>query len=468
MKPSVDVGAAPGQGRRNLIRARFAGGRRPEVEAFTASLSFDRRLYRHDIRGSVAHCRMLAKTGLISRAEMAKIIAGLRQIEGEISSGRVHFDVADEDIHMAIERRLREKIGACAGKLHTARSRNDQVALDLRLYLREEIGELLSGFRALIRALVRVARGHVESVMPGYTHLQRAQPVTLAHHILAYVDMLERDRERFAQTLARTDVMPLGAGALATTTLPIDPRMVARELGFKRIAENSIDAVSDRDFVIDFLSAAALAAIHLSRMCEELVLWSSSEFGFASVPDEFSTGSSMMPQKKNPDLLELMRGKTGRIVGDLVAVLTVLKGLPLAYNSDLQEDKEPVFDAVDTLKPALRLMAELWPLIEFDTAAMRGAAGGLALATDLAEYLVGRGVPFRQAHETVGALVRDLANSPGRSLEDLTIEELQARCPAFGSDALRILSVENSLRSRRVIGGPAPQAVRRRLKRLGG
>jgi argininosuccinate lyase len=282
------------------------------------------------------------------------------------------------------------------------------------------------------------------------------------------VDMLERDRERFAQTLARTDVMPLGAGALATTTLPIDPRMVARELGFKRVAENSIDAVSDRDFVIDFLSAAALAAIHLSRMCEELVLWSSSEFGFAVLPDEFSTGSSMMPQKKNPDLLELMRGKTGRLIGHLVAVLTVLKGLPLAYNSDLQEDKEPVFDAVDTLKPALHLMTELWPLIEFDTAAMRRAAGGLALATDLAEYLVGRGVPFREAHETVGALVRDLANSPGRSLEDLTIEELQARCPAFGSDALRILSVENSLRSRRVIGGPAPQVVRRRLKRLGG
>jgi argininosuccinate lyase len=449
----------------NLIRGRFARRRLEEVERFTASLPFDRRLYRHDIQGSIAHARMLAQVHLIGKGEAARIVAGLKAIAREIDAGRFRFELSDEDIHLAIERRLIAKIGAPGAKLHTARSRNDQVALDLRLFLRDELGAVLDCLARLRAALLRVASRHVDTAMPGYTHLQRAQPVSLAHHVLAYVEMLERDRERFSQALERADVMPLGAGALAATTLPIDPRIVARELGFHRLAQNSIDAVSDRDFVVDFLSAAALCAIHLSRMAEEIILWSSAEFGFVALPDEFSTGSSMMPQKKNPDLLELIRGKSGRIVGDLVAMLTVLKGLPLAYNSDLQEDKERVFDALDTLKPALDLIAKLWPGLEFDARAMRAAAGGWALATDLAEYLVRRGVPFRKAHEVIGALVRETA-AAGRSLSNLTIAELKRRSPAFGREALKVLSVEHSLAARKVAGGPSPAAVRRRLAEL--
>ncbi len=451
--------AAPGP---SFIRARFSRRRLPEVEAFTASLPFDHRLYRHDICGSIAHARMLAKVGLITRAQAARIVAGLKSIEREIAAGRFRFELSDEDIHLAIERRLIARIGSAGAKLHTARSRNDQVALDLRLYLRDELGELLLGLARLRAALIRVAGRHIETVMPGYTHLQRAQPVSLAHHLLAYVEMLERDRERFAQALERTDVMPLGAGALAASTLPIDPRIVARELNFRHLARNSMDAVSDRDFVVDLLSAAALCAVHLSRLCEEIILWSSAEFGFATLPDEFSGGSSMMPQKKNPDLLELIRAKSGRIVGDLVAMLTVLKGLPLAYNSDLQEDKERVFDALDALKPSLDLMAQLWPRIKFDRRAMRAAAGGWTLATDLAEYLVRRAVPFRKAHEIVGALVRD-AMAADASLEALTFEELRRRSPAFGRDVLKILSPESSLAARKGLGGPAPATVRRRL-----
>jgi argininosuccinate lyase len=463
-KASMRPAPRPGSSK-NLIRGRFKQARLPEVEAFSASLPFDRRLYRHDIRGSLAHARMLAHVGLLSIAETRKIIAGLEGIEREIDDGRFRFDVADEDIHLAVERRLIEKIGAPGRKLHTARSRNDQVALDLRLYLRDEITEVIRLVRALRAAAIGVARRHVETVMPGYTHLQRAQPVSLAHHLLAYVEMLDRDRERFAQALERTAVMPLGAGALAGTTLPIDRRMVARELGFRRIAENSIDAVSDRDFALDFLAAGAILAVHLSRMAEEIVLWTTAEFAFAELPDEFSTGSSMMPQKKNPDLLELIRGKTGRIVGDLVAMLTVLKGLPLAYNSDLQEDKERVFDALDTIKPSLGLLAKLLPRIKFNRDTMRAAAGGFALATDLAEHLVSHGVPFREAHEAVGALVRDTA-AAGKSLEELSLEDLRRYSPRFGPDAIEALSAARSLQLRKVAGGPAPANVRRRLAEL--
>jgi argininosuccinate lyase len=450
-----------------LIRGRFARARLPEVEAFTASLPFDRRLYHQDIRGSIAHARMLARTGLLRRAEAAKIVAGLRAVEREIDAGRFHFELADEDIHLAIERRLTERIGAPGRKLHTARSRNDQVALDLRLYLRDELAEVIALVGGLSRTLVALAHRHLDTVMPGYTHLQRAQPTTLAHHLAAYVEMLSRDRERFAQALERTAVMPLGAGALAGTTLPIDRHAVARELGFKHISENSLDAVSDRDFVVDFLAAAALCAVHLSRMAEEIILWSSAEFGFVALPDEFSTGSSMMPHKKNPDLLELIRARSGRIIGDLVAMLTVLKGLPLAYNSDLQEDKERTFDALDTLKPALRLLALLWPRLKFDTAAMRAAAGGFALATDLAEYLVRQGVAFRRAHEIVGALVRETSGA-GRSLEDLTLADLRRHSGAFGADALRGLTAEGSVRARNLPGGPAAAAMRRYLRRFEG
>jgi argininosuccinate lyase len=451
---------------KNLIRGgRFKRGRLPEVEAFSASLPFDRRLYRHDIRGSIAHARMLAQVKLLNRRELAAIVRGLGEIEGEITGGRFRFDVADEDIHLAIERRLTEKIGAAGRKLHTARSRNDQVALDLRLYLRDEIDVVTDSVRALRRALIAVARRNVETVMPGYTHMQRAQPISLAHHVLAYAEMLERDRERFEQARDRTDVMPLGAGALAATTLPIDRRMVARELKFRRISENSVDAVSDRDFALDFLAAAATLMVHLSRMAEEIILWSSTGFGFAVLPDEFSTGSSMMPQKKNPDLLELIRGKSGRVVGDLMALLTTIKGLPLAYNSDLQEDKERVFDAADTIKPVLELLSLLWPRITFNRSAMRAAAGGFALATDLAEYLVAHGTPFREAHEAVGALVRDAA-AAGTSIEELGLEALRRYSPAFGPDAASMLTADNSLRARQTIGGPAPATVRRRLKDL--
>jgi argininosuccinate lyase len=459
---AVPVGAAA----RNLIRGRFARGRIPEVEAFTASLPFDRRLFRHDIRGSIAHARMLEKAGLLKASELRAIVGGLERIESELADGRFKFDIADEDIHLAIERRLIALIGEPGRKLHTGRSRNDQVALDMRLYLRDEIAGVIALVAGLRAVLIRLARRHVATIMPGYTHLQRAQPVTLAHHLLAYVEMLGRDRERFEQSAARTAIMPLGAGALAGTTLPLDRRMVARALGFRAITANSMDAVSDRDFVVDFLSAAALTQVHLSRMSEEIILWTSAEFGFAALPDEFSTGSSMMPQKKNPDLLELIRGKTGRVIGDLVAMLTVLKGLPLAYNSDLQEDKERVFDALDALKPALDLLAKFWPMLRFDAKRMRAAAGGFALATDLAEYLVVRGTAFRRAHEIVGAIVRETAEA-GRTLEDLSIAELRRHSSAFGADAIAILRAENSIARRTIEGGPAPSTVKRRLKELG-
>jgi argininosuccinate lyase len=452
---------------RNILRGRFARARLPEVEAFTASLPFDRRLYGHDIRGSIAHANMLVKVKLISTAEAAQIRKGLVSIEREIEAGKFKFDVSDEDIHIAIERQLIEIAGPAGRKLHTARSRNDQIALDFRLFLKEEIPAVLARISQLREALLSVASDHADSVMPGYTHLQRAQPVSLAHHILAYVEMLDRDRERFMQALDRTDVMPLGAGALAGTTLPIDRKMVARELGFKCVSENSMDAVSDRDFAVDFLSAAALLAVHLSRMSEEIILWTTAEFGFAILPDEFSTGSSMMPQKKNPDLLELIRAKSGRVIGDLVAMLTILKGLPLAYNSDLQEDKERVFDALDTIKPALEVTAKLWPLIKFDLDAMRSAAGGFALATDLAEYLVARGVPFREAHEIVGSLVRETIAAK-KSLADLSLEDFRRNSVRFDSDVLELLDPENSIKVRSVIGGPAPGMVRERIKRLRG
>ncbi|MDO8434629.1 MAG: argininosuccinate lyase [Candidatus Binatus sp.] len=463
-KPKRGSVAPAGSGK-NLIRGRFARARLPEVEAFTASLPFDRRLFRHDILGSIAHARMLAKVGLLTPAELGAIISGLEQIRVEIESGSFKFDIADEDIHLAIERRLIAIAGAPGLKLHTARSRNDQVALDLRLFLRDEIAAVIELIEHLRRSLIAVAKRHVETIMPGYTHMQRAQPITLAHHLLAYIEMLSRDRERFEQTAARMSVMPLGAGALAATTLPLDRRMVARELGFKSVTANSLDAVADRDFAVDFLSASALTAVHLSRMCEEIILWTTAEFGFALLPDEFSTGSSMMPQKKNPDLLELIRGKTGRVIGDLVAMLTVLKGLPLAYNSDLQEDKERVFDALDTLKPALDLTAKFWPALIFEPARMKAAAGGFALATDLAEYLVSRGMAFREAHEIVGAIVRE-AIGAGKSLEDLSVADLRRHSTTFGDDASNLLRAENSVAARTIEGGPAPSTVRRRLKEL--
>ncbi|HBT46722.1 MAG TPA: argininosuccinate lyase [Peptococcaceae bacterium] len=435
------------------------------VEDFHSSLSFDRRLYRHDIRGSIAHARMLAAVGLLSQEEAAKIVRGLEEILADIEAGRVSFDIGAEDIHMNIEKLLTEKVGEAGKKLHTARSRNDQVALDLRLYLKDEIREISRLLSRLQQVLVDLAEKHLFTLMPGYTHLQKAQPVTLAHHLLAYFEMFERDQGRLEDCMKRLDVCPLGSGALAGTALPIDRRLVAAELGFKDISANSLDAVSDRDFAVEFLAAASLIMMHLSRLGEEIVLWCTEEFGFVELDDAYSTGSSMMPQKKNPDVAELVRGKTGRVYGHLMGLLTVLKGLPLAYNKDLQEDKEAVFDTVDTLKGCLLVMAPLLATARFKEERMRAAARqGFSNATDVAEYLVMKGVPFREAHRIVGSLVLYCLDK-GCNLGDLSLAELQRYSPAFEDDIIEYLTVEACVKRRRIPGGPSPEAVREALAR---
>ncbi len=436
------------------------------MEAFTSSIAFDKRLASYDIRGSIAHCRMLVKQKILTRAEGEKIVKGLEQVQRELERGSFQFLPSDEDIHMAVERRLTEKIGPLGGKLHTARSRNDQVLLDVRMYLRDEIAAIQQLLNALRKELARLAKRHAHVVMPGYTHLQRAQPVLLAHHLLAYFDMLGRDEERLRQCHERVNVLPLGAGALAGTTLPIDRHHVARLLGFPRVSENSLDTVADRDFLIEFLSVAAILAMHLSRLAEELVLWASGEFGFIELPDAFATGSSMMPQKKNPDVPELVRGKTGRVYGNLVAVLTLLKGLPLSYNRDLQEDKEPLFDTVDTVKGCLTVLEAMLPRLVFREDRLRAAAlGGFTLATDVADYLVEKGMPFRQAHEVVGAVVRwCLVEQKG--LEQLTVEEWRRFSPLFAQDIIPRLTLESAVDRRRSYGGTARAEVQRRLKAI--
>lgn len=445
---------------------RMAAATHPLVEAFTTSFPVDRRLYPFDIAGSIAHCRMLAKQRIIPKRDADRIIGGLRAIHQELESGRFRATPSDEDIHMAVERRLIELIGPVGGKLHTARSRNDQVALDVRLYLRDAITGIRRRIDAAQRALGALARRHATVIMPGYTHLQTAQPVLLAHHLLAYVEMLARDDGRLADCLARFDEMPLGSGALAGTTFPIDRAYVAQLLGFSRLTQNSLDAVSDRDFIAEFLAAAAILGMHLSRLAEELVLWSSQEFAFLELPDAFATGSSMMPQKKNPDVAELIRGKTGRLYGNLVAILTTMKGLPLAYNRDLQEDKEPLFDSVDTIGAALELLTALVPELRINVARMRNAAAsGYTLATELADYLAAKGIPFRDAHAIVGAIVRH-AIAGRRLLEQYTLDELRNFSPAFGADVLDWLTLEAAVRRRRAPGGTAPATVRRRLRRV--
>jgi argininosuccinate lyase len=436
------------------------------VEHFTASILFDRRLYSYDIQGSIAHCRMLAKCGIIGAGEASQIVEGLRAIEAEIDRGAFTFDVRWEDIHMHIERRLIETIGPVGGKLHTARSRNDQIALDIRLYLRDEIGNILQGIEQLQRTLLDLAERHLDVIMPGYTHLQRAQPIRLSHHLLAYDEMFERDRQRFAECLRRVNVLPLGAGALATTTYPIDRAYVAELLDFPEISENSIDAVSDRDFVIECCADAALVMMHLSRLSQEITLWCSAEFGFIEVSDAFSTGSSMMPQKKNPDVAELTRGKTGRVYGHLQAVLTVMKGLPLAYNSDMQEDKEALFDVIDTVKACLWVFAPMLATLTVRPEAMRRAAAeGFGTATDMADYLAARGMPFREAHESVGRIVRHCLDQQC-SLEDLSLEELHTFSPLFEPDVYAAIALDASVDRRHVRGGPARAMVAERLKAL--
>lgn len=446
---------------------RFEGTADPRMEAFTSSLAFDRRLARYDIQGSQAHCRMLVKQKLLTRTEGEKIRKGLERVQQEIEQGQFPFLASDEDIHMAVERRLTEKIGLLGGKLHTARSRNDQVLLDVRLYLREEAKTIHNLLTALQKRLARLAKRHCDVVMPGYTHLQRAQPVLLAHHLLAYYDMLDRDAERLQECQRRINVLPLGAGALAGTSLPIDRAYVARLLGFARVSTNSLDTVADRDFLVEFLSVSAIISMHLSRFAEELVLWASSEFQFIELPDAFATGSSMMPQKKNPDVPEIIRGKTGRVYGNLFALLTTLKGLPLAYNRDLQEDKEPLFDTVDTIKSMLSVLEAMLGQLVFRPDRMQAAAlGGFTLATDVADYLVEKGVPFREAHEIVAGVVRRcLSNNTG--LDQLSLEEWQAFSPVFEPDLLPRLSLEAAVDRRRSAGGTARTNVHKRLQEIG-
>ncbi|HEY8492177.1 MAG TPA: argininosuccinate lyase [Dehalococcoidia bacterium] len=443
---------------------RFEGETDPRVEAYTASISVDRRLYRQDIAGSIAHARMLGRQGIIPQADADAIVAGLQEILAEIEAGQFPFREELEDIHMNIEARLAEKIGDAAGRLHTARSRNDQVALDLRLYAREACERAVAALRGLERALLTLAEANLDVVVPGYTHLQRAQPVLLAHHLLAYVEMLERDADRFQDARRRADVLPLGSGALAGVPYPIDREFVARELGFSRVSQNSLDAVSDRDFVVDFQAAAAVAMMHCSRLAEEIVLWSSQEFGFLELPDAFATGSSIMPQKKNPDVAELARGRTGRVYGNLVNILTTLKGLPLSYNRDLQEDKAAFFETEDTLLATLEVLAAMVPALRVRAERTRAAAtGGYALATDVADYLVRRGLPFREAHGVAGRLVR-YAEERGKALEDLSLDEYRRFSPLFQEDILD-LSVEAALAARNAPGGTAPAQVRAALER---
>ncbi|MBF8257647.1 MAG: argininosuccinate lyase [Actinobacteria bacterium] len=453
-------------GKKKAWGGRFDGGTDRFVEEFTASIPFDVLLYRQDIAGSIAHARMLGKQKIIPRAEAERIISALEAIRKEIEAGKMSFDISDEDIHMAVEKRLIRKVGKSGGKLHTGRSRNDQVALDLRLYLRDEIDGILAlAGKVKERILLRAEEG-LGVVMPGYTHIQRAQPVLFSHHLLAYHEMFTRDEERFRDARRRANVSPLGAGALAGTTFPLDRESVARELGMDGVCENSIDAVSDRDFVADFLFACAVAMMHLSRLTEEMVYWSSAEFGFISLPDKLCTGSSIMPQKKNPDVAELIRGKTGRAYGNLVNLLTLMKGLPLSYNRDMQEDKEPVFDSARTVKESLIGAALLLEGMTVNEERMRAACDdGFLTATDLADYLARKGVPFRKAHEITGRIVR-FCEEGGKRLKDLGLKELRSFHPAIGEDVRDAISLSHSVRLRNTRGGTGPATVRRRLEEL--
>jgi argininosuccinate lyase len=435
------------------------------VEEFTASVNFDKRMYRHDIAGSLAHARMLEHVGVLSTAECEAIVKGLQDIQAEIERGDFAWSLSLEDVHMNIEARLTERIGIAGKKLHTGRSRNDQVATDIRLYLRDEIDVLDQELRRLQAALLEVAEREADTILPGFTHLQVAQPVTFGHHLLAWFEMLVRDRERLRDCRRRVNVMPLGAAALAGTSYPIDRAYTAKLLGFDAVAENSLDAVSDRDFAIEFTAAAALVMTHLSRFSEELILWASAQFDFVSLPDRFCTGSSIMPQKKNPDVPELVRGKSGRVNGDLVALLTLMKGQPLAYNKDNQEDKEPLFDSIDTVKACVRAYADMVPAIETKRDNMyRAALRGYATATDLADYLVGKGVPFRDAHEVVGKAVR-YGIERNQDLAAMELAELQQFSSVIGEDVFPVLSLEGSVALRDHLGGTAPRQVRAAIER---
>ena len=451
---------------KKLWGGRFKQSTDALMETFSASISFDKRLYDCDIEGSIAHCKMLARCKIITSAESKKIIKGLQRILRECDEGRFEFSVRLEDIHMNIESRLREIIGPVAGKLHTARSRNDQVCLDIRLYLRKEVEDIVGELNNLCKALVAIAKKNIDHVIPGYTHLQRAQPVLLSHHLLAYVEMMLRDKERFLDAYKRINVMPLGSAALAGTNFPIDRKITAKLLRFPEISHNSMDAVADRDFAAEFCSASALVMMHLSRFCEEIVIWNSSEFGFLELSDAFTTGSSIMPQKKNPDAAELIRGKSGRVFGNLVSLLTLMKGLPLAYNKDLQEDKEPLFDTAETVKVCLRIFTDMMKSAKFIPIAKKELeASGFLTATDLADYLVLKGVPFRDAHEITGKTVAFCLEKE-KTLTDISLPELRKISKRFDKDVFEHIALNNSVERKNVYGGTAKKQVRAQITRL--
>jgi argininosuccinate lyase len=435
------------------------------VERFNASISFDARLYTQDIEGSMAHCRMLAKQGIINEDEASQILGGLVEIKREMDRGKFSFDELQEDIHSLVEKALVEKIGSVGEKLHTGRSRNDQVSLDVRMYVREAIYRVGDLIKEMQRALVSLAEKNIDLIVPGYTHLQRAQPVLLAHHLLAYYEMVKRDRQRFQENLKRVNILPLGSAAVAGSTFDLDREMVAKELGFDAISENSMDAVSDRDFVIEFLFTSSVLMMHLSRLCEELIIWSSQEFGFITLPDAFCTGSSIMPQKKNPDLPELIRGKTGRVYGHLMALLTTMKGLPLSYNKDMQEDKEALFDTVDTVEQCLLMLGRLLKEVSFNEERMRKATEqGYLVATDLADYLVGKGMTFRKAHETVGKMIL-FAMDQNKELSQLNLKEMKKFAHKIEKDVYDWLEPTSSIQRRNLPGGTGPKAVKRSLQK---
>lgn len=453
-----------------MAQDKLWGGRFTEptdtfVEAFTASIDFDQRLYHQDIRGSMAHARMLGRQGIISHEDVDKIVHGLKDILEQIERGSFDFSVALEDIHMNIEARLSQRIGEAGKRLHTGRSRNDQVALDLRLYLRDEVVTIITYFDLLIDALLEKAEQHIDVVMPGFTHLQSAQPILFAHHMMAYVEMFKRDKGRMEDCLKRINVLPLGAGALAGTTFPIDREYVAEQLDFPEVTRNSLDSVSDRDFALEFLADASILMMHLSRFSEELIIWSTSSFMFVELSDSFCTGSSIMPQKKNPDVPELVRGKTGRVYGNLMALLTVMKALPLAYNKDMQEDKEPIFDTIDTVKGSLKIFADMIREMKIRSDRMGAAAGsGFSTATDVADYLVRTGLPFRDAHEVVGKVVAYCV-AHNKELTELTQDEWRQFSQNLGDDIAEYITVMASVNARDVIGGTAQNRVLDEIRR---
>ena len=435
------------------------------VEQFTESISFDHRLIEEDILGSIAHARMLGKCGIIAQAEADAIVDGLESVLQDVRSGKVELDPSAEDVHMNVERLLFEKIGETAGKLHTARSRNDQICLDIRLFLKHNLDTIINSLSNIQGVILDKAAEHAESIMPGFTHLQHAQPITLGHHLMAWFWMLERDKARLSDCARRVNVCPLGSGALAGTTLPIDREFVAKELGFESISENSIDAVSDRDFLSEFAAGSAILMTHLSRFAEEIIIWATQEFGFIELDDSVATGSSIMPQKKNPDVAELIRGKCARVIANTVNLLTVQKGLPLAYNRDLQEDKEPLFDTVDTVLGALEVFALMLARCTFNVERMREAAAeGFATATDLAEHLVRQGVPFRKAHEQVGKLIAWCIEN-GKSLTELTLDEIRRFAPNATEDVMKEITLESSVARRSSYGGTSPTEVRRQIEK---